>query len=152
MRRKEKEIRDKAEIESIIREAIVCRLAMSDNDVPYIVPMNFGYADDTLYFHSALKGRKIDILRRNNRVCFEFDTDGEIERGEKACDWGIHYKSVIGFGTASLVEDPDAKRQALDIIMSQYANGKETFQYPDTKLKGTAIIRVEIDGMTGKRS
>ena len=65
MRRKEKEIKDKKEIEQIFKEAHVCRLGMVDGKIPYIVPMNFGYRDNILYFHSALSGRKIDILKNN---------------------------------------------------------------------------------------
>jgi len=152
MRRKEKEIGDENEIESIIRKATVCRLAMSDNDQPYVVPLNFGYADRTLYFHSAPKGKKIEILERNDRVCFEFDVDVEIEPGEKACDWGARYKSVIGFGRAVFVESPDEKKHALDLVMAQYSKEVGAFQYPEAKLNATAIIRVDIEEMTGKRS
>jgi len=151
MRRKEKEITDKSEMESIIRSASVCRLAMVDGSLPYLVPICFGYRDNTLYFHSALKGRKIDILKNNNQVCFEVDIDSEIVKGAEACDWGMRFQSVIGFGTASFVTDPDEKRQALDVIMSQYSEPGDTFRYPDAKLKTTAIIKVGVEEMTGKR-
>jgi len=152
MRRKEKEITDKSEMESIISSATVCRLAMVDDGLPYLVPICFGYRDSTLYFHSALKGRKIDILKNNNRVCFEVDIDSEIVKGEKACDWGMRFRSVIGFGTASFVTDPDEKRQALDVIMSHYSEPGDTFRYADAKLKTTAIIKVDVEQMTGKQA
>jgi len=152
MRRKDKEITSRAEIESIIRNAWVCRLAMVDNGRPYIVPLCFGFRDNTLYFHSALNGKKIDILKENNRVCFELDGDHQIEKGENACDWGIRYRSVIGFGTASFVTDPGEKRQALDVIMAQYSAQDGTWVYPDNQIHATAIIKVTIDRMTGKRS
>ena len=71
MRRKDKEIKDKEVIESIIKRATVCRIALSENNVPYIVPLSFGYKDNCLYFHSAPEGRKIDIIKQNNNVCFE---------------------------------------------------------------------------------
>lgn len=152
MRRKEKEITDKSEMESIIHSASVCRLAMVDGNLPYLVPMCFGYRDSTLYLHSAPKGRKIEVLKKNNRVCFEVEVDLEIVKGEKACDWGMKFQSVIGFGTASFVTDPEKKRQALDVIMSQYSALGDAFQYPDAKLEATAIIKVVVQQMTGKRS
>ena len=73
MRRREKEITDESTLESIILASLVCRLALSDGNQPYIVPLCFGYQDKTLYFHSALEGKKIDIIKHNQNVCFEFD-------------------------------------------------------------------------------
>ena len=64
MRRKEKEIKDKKEIEQIFKYSHVCRLGIFDGKMPYIVPMNFGYRDNILYFHSALEGRKVDIQKK----------------------------------------------------------------------------------------
>ena len=150
MRRKEKEISDIKEIESVIHKSQVCRLGLVDEGSPYIVPLCFGYQNNTLYFHSAKEGRKIGILTRNNQVCFEFDIDAQIYIGETACAWGMNYRSVIGYGTASFVDDPADKRKALDIIMGQYADG--AFIYSDKTLKKTLVIKVEISSMTGKKS
>ena len=123
MRRKEKEIIDKSEIESIIRKSMVCRLGLADNGRPYVVPLCFGYDNGALFFHSAKEGRKIEILKKNNQVCFEFDIAPEIKTGKTACAWGMKYQSVIGFGKTLFVEDPDERRKALDVIMRQYADG-----------------------------
>jgi nitroimidazol reductase NimA-like FMN-containing flavoprotein (pyridoxamine 5'-phosphate oxidase superfamily) len=150
MRRKKQEITDKNEIEAIIRKSLVCRLGLADEGRPYIVPLCFGYQDDTLYFHSAREGKKLDILKKNNKVCFEFDINTEIQKKKDACDWGIEYKSVIGFGEASFVRDPEAKKKALDIIMGQYGEG--TFEFPDATVKKIAVIKVLITSITGKRS
>ena len=150
MRRKEKEITEKAAIEAIIKKSLVCRLALSDNNSPYIVPLCFGYKDKVLYFHGSQKGKKIDIIKKNQKVCFEFDTNTEIVKAEDACRWSMRYRSVIGFGKAVLLEDLDEKRKALNIIMSQYSDG--TFQFDDAILKKTGVIKVEIESMTGKQS
>jgi len=143
-------ISDRDTIESIIRRASVCRIALSDGGQPYVVPVCFGYADNTLYFHSAPRGRKLDVLRENNAVCFEFDVDHEIVRSEDACKWSMKYRSVVGFGRALLVEDLEEKRRALDVIMSHY--GGNPYAYPEATLRKTAIVRVEIHSMTGKTS
>ena len=150
MRRKDREIKDKNEIEAIINSAIICRLAMIDEDYPYIVPLCFGYEDNTLYFHSASQGKKLDILKKNNRVCFEFDIDQRLKMGEKACEWGMTYKSVIGFGKAYFLKDFQIKRNALDHIMRNYADG--SFEYSEPEIKNTTVIKVEIEQMTGKAS
>jgi nitroimidazol reductase NimA-like FMN-containing flavoprotein (pyridoxamine 5'-phosphate oxidase superfamily) len=150
LRRKEKEITDKSEIESIIRKSLVCRLGLADDGSPYIVPLCFGYKDNSLYFHSAKEGRKIEILKRNNDVCFEFDDNLEVQAGKAACDWGMKYRSVIGYGRASFIEDPGEKRKALDIIMRQYADGD--FKYSEKAFGKALVIKVEIQSMTGKKS
>ena len=150
MRRKDKEITSKAEIEGIIRRSLVCRLALADENRPYIVPLCFGYKDNSLYFHSAVQGKKIDIIKKNNRVCFEFDVDYKVIKADKTCEWGMQYKSVVGFGQASFLEDSESKRRALDIIMKQYSG--ESSAYPKAKLKHTVIIKVDIEHMTGKQA
>ena len=137
-------------MEAIIKEAIVCRLGMSHNNLPYIVPLCFGYKDNIIYLHSSLKGKKIDIIRENPNVCVEFDVNTELTKKEKPCSWGMKYQSVIGFGRASLVEDIGEKKDALDIIMRQY--GGRVKEVDGKALDSTAVIRVEIDGMTGKQS
>ena len=150
MRRSDKEITDESAIEAIINASLVCRLALSDGDQPYIVPLSFGYQDRTLYFHSALEGKKIDIIKINNRVCFEFDVNTEIIKAEKACKWGMKYQSVIGFGRAVLVENIQEKQKALNIIMNHYSD--RNFQFPDKAIEKIAVIKIEIESMTGKHS
>jgi len=150
MRKKEKEITEASAIEAIIKKSLVCRLALSDNHFPYIVPLCFGYKDKVLYFHGSQKGKKIDIIKKNPKVCFEFDTSTEIIKAEDACRWTMRYQSAIGFGKAVLLEDTEEKRKALDIIMSQYSG--RIFQFDDAILKKTFVIKVEIESMTGKQS
>jgi len=150
MRRKEKEITEATAIEAIIKKSLVCRLALSDDNFPYIVPLCFGYRDKVLYFHGSLKGKKIDIIRKNQKVCFEFDINTEIVKAKDACHWSMKYQSVIGFGKAVLLEGLDEKRKALNIIMSQYSD--RTFQFNDAILEKTGVIKVEIESIAGKQS
>jgi len=150
MIRRDREITDEREIEAIIRKATICRLALSDNGIPYVVPLNFGYKDKSIYFHSAPKGKKLDIIRRNNEVCFELDVDHELVRADVPCKWGMKYRSVIGFGKAFLVEDFEEKIMALNTIMQHYWDNSHEF--PETRVDEVAIIRVDIRSMTGKQS
>lgn len=150
MRRKDKQINDPNELESIIRRATVCRLAFSQNDVPYIVPLNYGYQDDCLYFHSAPEGRKIDMLKQNNRVCFEMEVDVEVVESDSPCKWSTKYRSVVGHGKAALVEDGEEKKKAMDIIVAHY--GPTKYDYPANKIDQLAVIRIEIESMSGKKS
>jgi nitroimidazol reductase NimA-like FMN-containing flavoprotein (pyridoxamine 5'-phosphate oxidase superfamily) len=146
MRRKDKELTDRDVIDSIIRQTSVCRLAMVEGDLPYVIPLCFGYEKNTLYFHSAAEGRKLEILHKNSNVCFEMDIDQELVCTDDRCT--MRYRSVIGMGKASFLDEPVEKRKALDIIMRHYS--KEPRAYPEAALKRTTIIKVEIEAVTGK--
>lgn len=153
MRRKDKEIKDMGTIESILKEAQVCRIALCDNDNPYIVPMNFGFKDNCIYIHSARKGRKIDIINKNKNICFEVDIKEKIVKSENACNWGMKYYSVIGSGKAQFIENIEEKRDALDIIMQKYSEtDSKLFEYSPSSLEKTALIKIEINEITGKKS
>jgi len=148
MRRNEREIKDIKEINGIIKRCRVCHLAMCEDGQPYVVPLNFGYDGRFLYFHTAPEGRKIDIIKRNNRVGFEFEILHDIVTAQQACDWGAKYESVIGSGTVEIVDDLKAKKEALECIMNQY--GKGPWDFPEEILKQTLILRVCILEISGK--
>jgi len=151
MRRSEYQIHDIAEIESIIRRSQVCRLAMALDGQPYVVPLCFGYEGGAIYVHCATEGMKLDILRANDRVCVEFDADLRMVPASVACAWETNYRSVIAFGRASIVTDTDSKRAACEIIMRHYSPDA-AYSYSDAALDRIAVIRIEIDEMTGKKS
>ena len=150
MRRREREIRDEAGIQEILEKGLVCRLGLYDGQYPYVVPMNFGYRDGRLYFHCAAEGRKIDILKKNDRVCIEVDLDSRIVRGDTPCRWAAKYRSVIGFGRARIIDDDKAKKAGLDVIMAHY--GGSGGDYDEKSLQRTSLIEVVLENMTGKQS
>jgi nitroimidazol reductase NimA-like FMN-containing flavoprotein (pyridoxamine 5'-phosphate oxidase superfamily) len=153
MRRIEREITDIQEIEIIINNCDACRLAFSDGNVPYIVTLNFGYSGEEgkIYFHCAREGKKIDMIRKNNYVCFEMDTNHVLHEGNKACDFGMSYSSVIGYGHITIVKDPTERISGLNQIMYHYT-GKREFSYKPDVIEKTLILRLDIKEMTGKRS
>jgi len=150
MRREEKEIIDIAEIEKVIKEAICCRIGLVDDDEPYVVPVCFGYARNAIYFHGALEGRKAELIKKNSKVCFEIDTDVAVVKSEKPCGWTMKYKSVIGVGRASILENDEEKAQALKLIMQQYSEGE--FNFSNSALDSVLVVKVNIESITGKQS
>lgn len=153
MRRIDKEIEDITTIESILHEADHCVVAMSDNNSPYIVPMNFGFKDNNLYLHSSVEGRKIEILKVNNKVSFGVEIRTEVVKSELACKWGMNYMSVIGEGNAYFIEDFKKRVEALDIIMSKYSNEEmNSFEYSETALNKVTLIKIEVKSLSGKIS
>lgn len=151
MRRKEKEITDPDQLTAILTETDICRLGLVDNGKPYIIPMNFGYANHSLYFHSAPDGRKLDILRRNPFACFEVEIQTEIIKASRACKFGMKFKSVIGTGHISFIKDLPDKEQALKIILSHYSE-KQEWEFDIPLLEKCAVFRLDIEEMSGKTS
>lgn len=149
MRRKDREVTDLREIEQITRKATVCHLGLVDNDEPYVVPVNFGYEKNVLYFHSALEGRKIVLIKKNNKVCFELDTDVKIGKTDRS-DCGVRYKSVIGTGRAYILENNEEKVRGLKSIMRQCAGGEYSFS--EKRLDTVLVIRIDIENIAGKQS
>lgn len=104
MRRKDREITGRENIEPIMQACKVCRVAMTGTDGwPYVIPMNFGYTWDedglTLYFHGGVKGKKIDSLKADPRVCFELDCEeGLTGEGDLACRYSYAFSSIVGYG------------------------------------------------------
>ena len=150
MRRSDREITDLASMERIIAEAKFCRMALCDGDRPYIVPLCYGYRNKTLYAHSALKGHKIDVLRRNNSVCVEFESGAVVVENPVACKWKLRYKSVIATGRAVFVDDKEEKRRALDLIMSNYGPGR--FEYMPDSFEKIVVYKIPFETMTCKIS
>lgn len=151
MRRMEKEIKENQEITAIMQKAEVCRIALVDGDCPYIVPVNFAVHENHLYFHSAMEGKKIDILRKNNKICFEMDVNTEIIKGKDPCSWGMKYLSVIGLGQAFFIENYGEKKKVLDLLMEKYA-GTDSFSYNEKIFKKVLVIGVRIEKISGKKS
>lgn len=153
MLKKEREVSDIDEIESIISRCDVCRIAFADNNTPYIVTMNFGYSGGSnrkFYFHCASAGRKLDMIARNNYVCFELDTDHLLTEGRLACDYGMNYSSVVGYGYINVVSDPEERLSGLNTIMSHYIPGR-TFIYKPESVKNTTILRLDVSELTAKK-
>jgi uncharacterized protein len=150
MRRKQNEITDKGIIEDILSKSEVCRIGMMDGDKPYIVPLNYGYFDNAFYIHSAPLGKKIDLLKLNNKVCFEIEYSAEIIKHEIPCDWGAKYRSVIGYGTIDFITDFEQKKTGLDIIMAHYGK-KNDNAYQDKQVEFIVILKLNIEEITGKQ-
>ncbi|TFH06430.1 MAG: pyridoxamine 5'-phosphate oxidase family protein [Spirochaetales bacterium] len=151
MRRQDRAVTETAEIESILRSADVCHVGMVDGGVPYVVPVNFAYADRCVYFHSARDGKKVSILKENPRVFLEAVTEFTLVPGDQACKWGATFESVMASGLASFVDDPAEKRRALTLIMTRYGGDGE-WTYPDQMVDRTLIVKIDIQEMTGKRA
>ena len=154
MRRKDKEISDPGKIEAVLKKAQIIHLGLLDGDRPYIVPLNFGYAENTIYFHCAQEGKKLDLIKRNNTVCFQTEIDVRVLNTDHVPDCTTRYKSVIGYGKAYIIENARGKKQAADILMDHYLPQEEKGrkQQYGKCMKDVCMVKIEIDSMTGKQT
>ena len=162
MRRKDREITDKSEIMKIIEKCDVCRLALSQNNVPYIIPMNFAHdiidSKPVIYFHCAKEGKKIDIIRENSAACFELDCSLKVVVVNSK-HYTMEYESVIGSGNVFIVEDNkiEEKQKALSLLIKKYSpeNAGELSSddyFTDEMLNSVTILKLMIDDFTGKQN
>lgn len=138
------------EFEKIINEAQVCYLGMSESDHPYVLPMNFAYDQGVFYLHAAPEGHKLDVLIANPNVCINFNTGNELfhRHKEVGCSWGMKFKSVNVFGKASFISDYAEKYRIMQLFMIKFAG--ESYEFSEPSIRNVAIIRVDIEKMTGK--
>ena len=146
MTKREYHITDEQEIRRILDTARVLRLGISVDNVPYIIPLNYGYTLEegklTLYLHSAVKGNKLELLRKNPNVCFELDCDNIPFEGKVACQYGLSYHAISGRARATLVEDVEEKKEGMSILMKTQT-GKD-FTFNERLVSIVAVIRLDV--------
>ena len=88
------------------------------------------------------------MIRRNPKVFFELDCNWVPFEGEKPCQYGLSYSSVMGRGVARIVEDTEEKKQAMTMLMKTQT-GKD-FVFDDRLVSIVAVIRVDVEEYTAK--
>lgn len=152
MRRDDREIKDREEIIEVLRKSDVCRLALNGDDgYPYIVPLNYGIKVKgdklMLFFHSALDGKKVDLMKKDNRASFEVDLEHELDYSKEKGYCTFKYQSVVGKGKIRIL-DEEEKEAALDRLMQQYHG--ETAYYNKAAIPRTMVYALEVEEITGK--
>ena len=150
--KRELQITDEAQIREILDKAKVLHLGLAVNNEPYVVPLNYGCVMEngklTLYLHSAVQGKKLDMIRANPNVFFEMDCDRMPFEGKVACQYGMVYSSIMGRGTAHIVEDVEEKTKAMSILMKTQTG--MDFTFTDRLVSIVSVIRIDVTEFTAK--
>lgn len=151
--RREREITDPAQILDVLNKTKIVHIGLVDGDEPYVIPMNYGFTMEegklTLYLHGAKKGRKLDVMRANPKVFFSLECDVQAFEGDIACRYGTSYASVMGRGTAVILEDIEQKKAGLSLFMKSQTGLDFSF---DDKMAGiVSVIRIDVTDYTAKR-
>ena len=152
MTKRERQVTDPQQIQEILDKAKVMHLGLCENNEPYVVPMNYGYTMEdgklVMYLHSAVRGKKLDMIQAKPKVFFAIDCDRMPFEGEKPCQYGLVYSSVMGKGIARIVEDVEEKKQAMSVLMKTQT-GKD-FTFDERLVSIVAVIRIDVEEYTAK--
>lgn len=143
-------IKERVELEKVIKACKTCYLAMADANVPYVLPMNFALDGDVVLLHSAQEGRMWETLQKNQKVCINWTLGEDLawQDVQVGCSYRVKSKSVNVEGRVELVDDFDEKYRCLSLIMKQYS--EREFKFGTPAVKNVGIIKVHIDTITGK--
>ena len=152
MTKRELQITDESQIRAILDAGKVLHLGLCVDNEPYVVPMNYGYRLEegklVFYLHSAVRGRKLDMIQANPRVFIELDCDRTPFEGDKPCQYGLSYSSVMSRGSARIIEDPAEKMEAMKLLMKTQT--EKDFSFTEQLVRIVAVIRVDVDEFTAK--
>lgn len=154
MRKADREVTEFDKLIGIIEKCDVCRLALNDESgYPYLLALNFGVkvivGKAVLYFHSALEGSKLDIIRRDNRAAFEMDCEHVLQSFADKGYCTMSYSSVVGRGRITFVDDEKEKLEGLTVMTDHYH--KKHFAFNPASIPRTIVYKLEIETMTGKK-
>lgn len=149
MRRDEREITDLAEIDAILTQERVMHIALSCDDVPFLLPVFYVWDGSSIYFHSARAGSKIEIMKKNRAICFAISQFGGVVEDPLACNYEARHRTVIGLGKTYFVQDDAEKITMLHRLMARFS--RKSFTFPAANLTATQVIRIDITSMKGKQ-
>ena len=156
MRRRDREITDQNQIQDILNTCSYLHLGLSDDGMPYVVPLNYGLVKDEIdghyiiYLHGAHEGRKLDIIKKNPNCCFTMERNVAPFEGRMACQHGMVYESIMGVGKVSIVDDPEEKMLALTALMKTQT-GRDDFQFDERMVSIVTVMRVDVSELTAKQ-
>lgn len=144
-------ITDREEIDEIINSCDICSVGLIDEKgVAYVIPMNFGYMDDTIILHSAPHGKHIDLIEMDNRVCITFCGERHLrfQHPSVACSYSMESKSVMCQGRVEFVEVLEEKERLLCQFMRNYTD--RAFQFSAPAIRNVKVWSIKIETMTAK--
>jgi len=143
-------IENREEIEAVIKSCKTCFVAMSENDLPYVLPMNFALDGDAVVLHSAQSGRMWETLQKNPKVCINWILGEELAWQDErvGCSYRVKSKSAIVEGTVDIINDYDEKVRCLELLMAQYSD--RDFKFNSPAVKNVGIVKVHIEKISAK--
>lgn len=143
-------INNREEIDQIICSCKTCWVAMSVEDIPYVLPMNFALDGDSVILHSAQSGRMWETLKENQNVCINWTLGEDLawQDVKVGCSYRVKSKSVLVEGSVEFVDDFEEKNRCLQLLMSQYS--QREFKFSKPAVENVGILKVAIEKISAK--
>jgi len=143
-------IKKREEIEEVIRACKTCYLAMSVDDRPYVLPMNFALDGDTIILHSAQEGRMWESILKNPQVSINWTLGEELawQDVQVGCSYRVKSKSVLVEGKVEIIEDYEEKYRCMQVMMAQYSDRE--FKFGEPSIRNVGVFKVHIEKIAAK--
>jgi nitroimidazol reductase NimA-like FMN-containing flavoprotein (pyridoxamine 5'-phosphate oxidase superfamily) len=157
MRRRDRAVEDPAWIRDFLARAAVGTVAVCDGPQPLLVPNLFLFDPErgAVYVHSARLGTTRSVAEANDRVAFAVHEMGRLLPADEALEFSTEFASVVAVGRATIVEDPDEAREALQALLDKYAPhlspGRDYRPPTPEEMTRTTVLRIDVESWSGKR-
>ena len=150
--------RDDEWIRAILRDSRIGHIASARDSQPFLTPSTFWFDEEhhQIIFHSNIAGRIRSNIENNPKVCIEVSELGKLLPSNVALEFSLQFRSVVVFGTARLVSDPQEARRFLYGLIKKYfplmTPGQEFREITDKELRATSVYAIQIEEWSGKEN
>jgi uncharacterized protein len=143
---------DRETIHRILDEGFICHMGFAVDGQPFVIPTGYGRRGDTLYIHGSAASRMLRNVQKGIPVCFTVTLVDGLVLARSAFHHSMNYRSVVVLGTATLVEDPAEKLEALRAVSDQIIAGRwDEVRLPtDQELKATSVLKLALNEASAK--
>ena len=143
---------DRETVYRILDEGFLCHVGFAQNGQPFVIPTSYGRKDASLYIHGSAASRMLRQMKESLPVCVTVTLLDGLVLARSIFNHSMNYRSVVILGTATLVDDPEEKLEALRLLSEHILPGRwvESRQPNERELKQTSVLRVPIEEFSAK--
>jgi nitroimidazol reductase NimA-like FMN-containing flavoprotein (pyridoxamine 5'-phosphate oxidase superfamily) len=148
----ERGVYDRAQIDAILDDGLVCHLGFVHDGHPFVIPTLYARIDDEVFVHGSSASRMLRSLRDGVDACLTVTLVDGLVLARSIFHHSINYRSVVVLGRAVAVEEPAEKLRALEAFGERILPGRWAEVRPPTapELKATSILRLPLDEASAK--
>jgi uncharacterized protein len=143
---------DRAVIDQILDESLICHVGFIVENQPFVIPTAYGRLDDQIYIHGSPMSRMLRSLQQGIDVCLTVTLLDGLVLARSAFHHSMNYRSVVIFGTATIVETPTEKMKALKAFTDHVMRDRWADVRPptDAELAGTLVLALSLESASAK--
>ncbi|HKD49143.1 MAG TPA: pyridoxamine 5'-phosphate oxidase family protein [Rhizomicrobium sp.] len=143
---------DRAQVFAILDSALLCHVAYVMEGQPYCTPTLFWREDDVLYWHGSSASRMLRHLKSGTPACLTVSHLDGLVLARSGFHHSVNYRSAMCFGTARIVDDPQAKAKALAGVVDRFYPGRASTLRPNhqQEVKAVTVISMRIEEASAK--